>query len=457
MTIRKLRLIGATALAGALAVLPAAGSAQAAPSGPGLRGDDSGVSYAPILGSGSSWPGVAIQAWIGIVAGRGIPVTFNEVGAVAGRQDFAQGTVDFAVSDVGYQGYNPVTGVDDNSSRPYAYVPVVGGATAFPYNITVGGHRVTSLRLSGLTIAKIFTNQITNWDNPAITRDNNGHALPSLPIITVVPSEGSGTTAMFTSYLNYEFHALWSAFNGGMGGMTEYWPRQGTNQVAQDGSIQIMNYIESASANGAIGIDEYAYPLYARFPVAQVRNAAGYYVLPSQSYDAVALTKALINLNPKSPDYLLQNLDRVYGDTDPRAYPLSSYSYVIMPTSKTDPRMQPAPGQFPAKWQTLASFLDYSICQGQQSIGDSGYTPLPVSLVKAAFGQIEKIKRAAPRVRIGKLNVRACGNPTYVRGHPDLNRLAIHAPMPPLCDKAGHGPCAGPLDVRSREASARRG
>ena len=51
-----------------------------------------------------------------------------------------------------------------------------------------------NLRLSGETLAKIFTNQITNWDDPEITRDNNGVPLPSLPIIPVVQSEGSGST-----------------------------------------------------------------------------------------------------------------------------------------------------------------------------------------------------------------------------------------------------------------------
>ncbi|HEX9033861.1 MAG TPA: hypothetical protein VF834_18635, partial [Streptosporangiaceae bacterium] len=34
-------------------------------------------------------------------------------------------------------------------------------------------------------------------------------------------------------------------------------------------------------------------------------------------------------------------------------------------------------------------------------------------------------------------------NPTFVYGHPSENYLAVHAPMPPQCDKAGQGPCTG--------------
>jgi phosphate transport system substrate-binding protein len=400
-----------------------------------------------IEGSGSTWAENAVNQWIGNVqSSEGVNVTFNGDGSAAGRTDFAQGTVDFAVSDIGYQGSK--YGGSDSSARPYAYLPITAGGTSFPYNIVVGGKRITNLRLSGKVLAEIFTNQITNWDNPAITANNNGHALPNLAIITVVPSEGSGTTAMFTQYLSYEFSSLWSSFNSGSSAWTEYWPRQGSNQVSQDGSSQVMNYIESAAANGAIGFDEYSYPLAAEFPVVQMENAAGYYVLPSEYNDAVALTKAMINEDKSSPDYLLQNLDNVYGYTDPRTYPLSSYSYTIMPTSATDEVMKKSGNPaFPAKAQALAQFLDFSICQGQESIGAIGYSALPVNLVEAGFSQIEKIKTAAPAIGISALNINTCHNPTFVAGNPNENYLAQIAPQPPKCDENGYGPCVGDLNA----------
>ena len=60
-------------------------------------------------------------------------------------------------------------------------------------------------------------------------------------------------------------------------------------------------------------------------------NPAGYYVLPTASNVAVALTKAQIDEDPHSLNFLQQNLDSVYTFTDPRTYPLSSYSYLIVP------------------------------------------------------------------------------------------------------------------------------
>ena len=73
------------------------------------------------------------------------------------------------------------------------------------------------------------------------------------------------------------------------------------------------------------------------FPVANVKNKAGYYVLPTEYNVTVALTSAQINTNAASPDYLQQNLANVYRSADRRAYPLSSYVYAVIPTSATDP------------------------------------------------------------------------------------------------------------------------
>lgn len=48
------------------------------------------------------------------------------------------------------------------------YLPIAAGGTAFMYNLTTGDKRVTNVRSSGETIGKIFTEQITNWADPAI-------------------------------------------------------------------------------------------------------------------------------------------------------------------------------------------------------------------------------------------------------------------------------------------------
>ncbi len=396
------------------------------------------AAHALIEGSGSSWAENAVNQWVADVAPEGIQVVYTPDGDSQGRQDFANDTSDFAVTADGYQGRDPVTGTNDNSGgRPYAYLPIAAGGTSFPYQIRFDGQQVENLRLSGQTLAKIFTNQITNWDDPEITRDNNGQALPSLPITPVVQSEGSGATEQLTKYFATQDPGIWQAFSG-QSTATEYFPRQG-DQIAQNGSNAAMNYVASAQANGSISYVEYSFALSVNCPVVKVLNAAGYYTLPTQYNVAVSLEAAQINMDPTSPDYLLQDLTNVYTDPDPRTYPLSSYVYMIEPTG-TYP--SPEPKVTTAKRQSIADFAYYAICQGQKEIGPIGYSPLPVNLVEAGFGQINKLQQADPGVDLTAENIDTCDNPTFVEGQPNTNYLATIAPLPPACDQMGAGPCA---------------
>jgi phosphate transport system substrate-binding protein len=400
-------------------------------------------SHQQISGTGSSWSANAVSQWVSDVSSTGLRVDFTGSGSAQGRKDFANGITDFAVTDIGYQGKDPLTGEDDTNCVPgqacrsFAYEPIVAGGTAFPYQVRVGGQLVRNLRLSGETLTKIFTYRITNWNDPQITHDNNGRKLPSLKIIPVVHSEGSGSTAQFTSYMDARYASIWRAFTG-KAGFTEYYPPpQGGKGIAQNGSDGVMNFLSSNGANGAIGYDEYSYPLAKNFPVAKILNKAGYYTLPDQYNVAVALQHAKINMNKKSPDYLLQTLDQVYVAPEVQAYPLSSYSYFVIPTAKNDTRMTTA------KRQTLADYLFYAVCLGQKEIGPIGYSPLPINLVQASFNQTALLHAADSKVDLTKRNVSTCQNPTFDKRHPEVNHLAKIAPNPPSCDKQGAGPCTG--------------
>ena len=410
--------------------------------------------YEQIDGSGSSWAALAVQQWINDESSS-MQVVYTPSGSAQGRTDFANAQNDFAISDIGYQGENKQTGVNDASNRPYAYLPIVGGATAFAYNIVVRGNRVENLRLSGLTLAKIFTDQITNWDDPEITADNNGHALPSIPIVPVIHSEGAGTTFQFSDYLNTEYPSLWHAFSG-YSFPVEFWPTGQGSQVAENGSDGVMGFITSAAGQGSIGYDEYAYAIGASYPVVALENAGGYFTMPDAYDAAVSLTQAHINYdqNPAdcsklgfdtSPCYLLETLNNVYTYKDPRTYPLSSYSYEIMPTAPTctGPVTKCDPTMNTAKRQTLAAFDNFALCTGQSQMAPIGYSPLPVNLVEASFKQVTLLHKADPGVVVSQLNPAHCDNPTFIPGKPNENYLAKIAPYPPACAKAGHGPCPG--------------
>jgi phosphate transport system substrate-binding protein len=410
-------------------------------------------SHTQIQGSGSTWASNAVNQWISDVTSQGIQVVFSGVGSGQGRSDFAEGLTDFGVTDIGYQGIDP--GCEPGRGcRAFAYAPIVAGGTSFPYHILVAGKLVQNLRLSGETLSKIFTYQITNWDNPEITADNNGHALPSLPIIPVTHSEPSGTSAQFTMYMNAEYPSIWQPFAEKYAhtkGFVEYYPLPSGGQtgVAQNGSDGVMNFVSSAAANGAIGFDEYSYPLAQSYPVVALLNKAGYYTEPTQYNVAVALQHAQINMDKSSPDYLLETLNDVYTAPEPQAYAMSSYSYFLIPTAANDVRMTTA------KRQTLADFLQYSVCQGQKEMGPIGYSPLPSNLVLASFAQTALLGKADPNVDVSaekNTSLASCGNPTFFAGNLKVNRLAQIAPLPPACAKQGAGPCTNNADASGTPA-----
>src|SRR5262249_54569076 len=144
-------------------------------------------------------------------------------------------------------------------------------------------------------------------------------------------------------------------------------------------------YVAQAGAVGAIGYVEYSYAIQAGFPVAKVLNVKGYYTEPTAGHVAVSLLKAKINMDQSNKaTYLTQNLSEVYTNDDPRTYELSSYSYMILPTTSEY-------GFSAAKGYTLGDFGKYLLCQGQAQVDALGYSALPINLVQAGFGQLQAI------------------------------------------------------------------
>ncbi len=390
--------------------------------------------YQRISGEGSSWAAGAIDAMRVNVKQFGITVDYNPSGSSAGRKNWLNGTVDFAASDIPFQ-FQPEDGSapENPAAGSYAYIPVTAGGTAFMYNLQINGRRVTNLRLSGDNVARIFTGNLTMWNDPALAADNPGLTLPSRKIVPVVRSDGSGSSAQFTRWMIHEHARAWNELCRRSGrapacGFTSYYPTL-PGMIAQSGDLGVAGYVTQGFAEGAIGYVNYSYALGSQFPVAKVLNAAGYYTEPTPQNVAVSLLKARINTDPRSTEYLTQILDDVYRDPDPRSYQLSSYSYLILPTVVR--------GQFTeAKGRTLGAFSYYAMCQAQQQSASLGYSPLPVNLVRASFDQIRRI----PGVEVQSINIESCKNPTF---SPDgTNLLASTAPQPEPCDRKGPTQCA---------------
>lgn len=391
------------------------------------------ANYVPVSGAGSTWSSNAIDQWRRNVNQQGLTVNFAANGSTDGRQQFRQGTVDFAVSEIPY-GINDNGTPDPAPARGFAYLPIVAGGTSFMYNLKINGQRVTNLRLSGDTLTKIFTGVINQWNDPAIAADNPGLALPVRRITPVVRSDGSGTSAQFTDYMAHQYPSLWQAYCDKSGqnscGLTSNYPVvAGSGFVAQSGSLGVSGYVGQDQSEGAITYVEYSYALNTGYPVAKLLNAKGYYNEPTAGNVAVALLGAKINDDPKSPNYLTQDLTNVYNNPDPRAYPMSSYSYMVLPTT-TD-------GSFSTdKGYSLGAFAYYFLCEGQQSADVLGYSPLPINLVQAGLDQVKKI----PGVAADTVDISKCNNPTFSTD--GTNTLAAKSPQPADCDMKGANQCS---------------
>jgi phosphate transport system substrate-binding protein len=365
----------------------------------------------PIHGQGSTWSYPAIQQWQADLANRGETVNYDSIGSTAGRVAFYNGTADFAVSEIPFQpnyctpSVPPVCNNEQqlvaNSHRTYAYMPIVAGGTSIGYNLQINGQQFRGLRLSSGSLAGIFLGTIKFWDDPSIRADNPGVSMPHVAVHPVGRSDGSGTSYQFTAYLHAMQPAATAAFCASQRLPSDCLP---TSQyppasfiTLQNGSDGVANYVNASYSNGAIGYAEYAYWTERGAPVASIRNASGQYTQPTAVNVAVALTKALINSDNT------QNLSQVYVNPDARTYPISSYSYMIVPTNDQAPMDT-------GKGATLSKFILYFLCQGQQEAQPLGYSPLPPNLVQLGYNVNNLIPGGT---KVGQATAANCNNPTF--------------------------------------------
>jgi ABC-type phosphate transport system substrate-binding protein len=88
------------------------------------------ATYVPIAGSGSTLAYNAIHAWQGQIAQLGMTVSHAAVGSMTGREQFRQGVVDWAASDIPY-GIQDGNSFDPPPNRGFAYLPDVAVGTTF--------------------------------------------------------------------------------------------------------------------------------------------------------------------------------------------------------------------------------------------------------------------------------------------------------------------------------------
>ena len=316
-----------------------------------------------VTGQGSTFQQNIEKQWISDFGTKcsGAQITYTGTGSGAGIQQFGSGTIDYAGSDVAMKP-DEQSAADKACGSTAIHIPVIAGGIAVIYNLD----KVDNLQLSADTLAGIFSGTIKNWNDKRIAADNAGTTLPSTPIKTYHRADGSGTTSVFTGYLDAVAKANWTLGSG----KTVNWP----SGQAANGSSGVVAGVKQTP--GSITYAEVSYAKQNNLPTAKLKNSSGSYV--DLSADSVSTSIDSGFSVTGSGNDLAGALDF----TKMTGYPISTVSYVIACTSYKDSK----------KGAVVKEFLDYAVGDGQGQADTLGFAPLPDSLVTKAKAAIAAIK-----------------------------------------------------------------
>src|ERR1700761_2146144 len=196
-----------------------------------------------IAGAGSTAQEAAQKAWIAEFenANSGATISYDGVGSGGGREKFISGGVAYAGSDTPLSESEGELGKAVKRCAPgeLVEVPDYISPIAIIYNLP----GVEELKLEPETLAKIFNQEIENWNDPEIAKENPGVELPETRIVPVNRSDESGTTENFTDYLSKVAPSVWTHEVSGD------WPVKGGEAASGTSGV-----VEAVSAGeGAIG------------------------------------------------------------------------------------------------------------------------------------------------------------------------------------------------------------
>jgi ABC-type phosphate transport system substrate-binding protein len=358
---------------------------------------------APVNGGGSGFAALEIDQWRADTARSPFNLTVNYVaqGSSFGRQQFASHAIEFGASDIQYvAGELPQLQSQRCAGKSldacFVYVPVSAGGVSFMYNLLdASGNRITNLRLTRQAVCKIFTGQITRWNDPEIVATNPSFVNFNRDITPVIRADGAGESYVFSEFCIAAAPGVWRKFISDSlagagrdnlsdeflaGQPTSLWPEQWGHSVPIAFADGTANYV--ADPGGGVNAITYVAAGYAKvrqFPTASVQNAAGVFTQPDESNVTVALGYATPRGNG--------TFNLSYSGPDPRAYFPSTYSYILAQTS----------GENPDLGSTLGQFLCYAISQGQVIAPSLRYARLSTPLVNIAIDAISKIPGAPSR------------------------------------------------------------
>ena len=233
-----------------------------------------------------------------------------------------------------------------------------------PYNLPGVGKRLV---LNGPVLANIYLGNITTWNAAAIRALNPGVSLPDTKITVVYRSDGSGSTYAFTNYLA----AISPQFKSKVGVNTSVNFPTGTGARGSAGVAGVVK-----STEGALTYVDAAYSIQNKFQFALIKNRAGGNATPGVR----GVQAALCDLPAKVTALPQLKIVDPPAKCGKRAYPISTFTYVIVPTSSGD------------KAADLRKFVYWAVTAGQKFGPPLFFVPLPKAVNGFNYREIKKIQ-----------------------------------------------------------------
>ena len=311
-----------------------------------------------LTGAGSSFVSPLVSLWAADYASKtGTQIAYSPVGSGAGIAAITARQVDFGASDA------PLSSDQFNACNGCVQIPWALSATSIIYNLSGVPN---NLHMTGAVLARIYLGQVTKWDDPAIKALNAKVSLPSTSITPVFRSDNSGTSYNFTDYLS----AVSPPWKSKIGvGVNASWP---TGQGGR-GSAGVSGVV--SNTNGAIGYVDVAFALKNRLKFMSMKNASGKFTTPGlRGITAAAKTVKKV---PASNELHIVNPPK----SDPLAYPICTFTYVILPTKTSNAA-------------DLRRFVFYAInpTQGAKLGPKLLFAPLPTSVLVASEKTLKKVQ-----------------------------------------------------------------
>ena len=311
---------------------------------------------ADITGAGATFPYPIFAKWAEVYKKiENVGLNYQSIGSSGGLRQIRAKTVTFGASDA------PVDGPTLEKDGMVQFPAILGGVVPI---VNIDGFKQAELKLTGPVLADIFMGTIKNWNDPKIGALNPGKTLPNQAITVVHRADGSGTTFIFTDYLN-EVSKDWSGKVGK--GAAVKWPAD--SSVGGKGNEGVAANV--TRVKGSIGYVEYAYAKKNNITYLQMMNKDGQYVAPNEKSFAAAAAGADWFSVPGMGISLVEQK----GAT---AWPITGASFVLMYKEPADK----------AASKDVIKFFAWAFKDGQQLALDLDYVPLPDALTKAIASKV---------------------------------------------------------------------